>query len=57
MLALSVLFACSESDVPDDALHGIEQSEVARILPPAEALARANVPTLDPAPHVRGGNP
>jgi hypothetical protein len=49
ILALAALSACSETDAPDDELHPVKGSEVARILPAKEALDGAHVPTLDPA--------
>jgi hypothetical protein len=42
-------FRSSETDVPDDELHPVKGSQVARILPAKEALDGAHVPTLGPA--------
>lgn len=40
---------CDQSDAPDDVTRHPRVAEVARILPPDQALAGAHVPTLDPA--------
>lgn len=48
-LLLGLLLAgCSRSDAPDDAADARLGEHVARLLPAAEVLAGANVPTLDP---------
>lgn len=49
LLTLGVLTACGESERPDDELHPVKGTEIARITPAEEALAGAHVPTLDPA--------
>lgn len=49
LAALGVLAACSESQRPDDEVHPVKGTEIARITPAKEALAGAHVPTLDPA--------
>ena len=48
MLALAVLSGCSENEAPDDELHPVKGTEVARVVPAEQALAGAHVPTLDP---------
>lgn len=46
---LGIFAGCSESDAPDDELNPVSVPEVARIVPASEALAGAQVPSLDPA--------
>lgn len=47
-LALGLLAGCGQSDAPDDKLRPAGSPQVARVVPVEEALAGANVPTLDP---------
>lgn len=51
VVGLGMLVAgCKENEAPDDDLTSIRAPEIARIVPAQEALAGANIPTLDPAP-------
>ncbi len=46
-LSLCLLAGCSASEAPDDALPRLEGPEVARIVPAAQALTGAHIPTVD----------
>ncbi len=48
-LALALLSGCSDADAPDDELDPARGSGIPRILPAADALKGAHIPTLDPA--------
>lgn len=48
LLAFVLIAACTEADAPDDDLTAIHPPVIARTASPAEALANATVPTLDP---------
>lgn len=46
--AAGLIASCSESDLPDDELDPARGHAVPRIVAASEAIAGANVPTLDP---------
>lgn len=50
VLVLGAAAGCGEGGAPDDALAAIQAPEPAQILPAEEAIAGAQVATLDPAP-------
>ncbi len=48
-LALALLVGCSDANAPDDETAPARGSGIPRILPAAEVLQGAHIPTLDPA--------
>jgi hypothetical protein len=46
--SMGLLVGCSRNEAPDDAVNPAVGTEIARVLPAAEILAGADVPTLDP---------
>jgi hypothetical protein len=48
LAVLAVLGGCGESDAPDDKIQPVHAPEVRRVLPAEEAIAGAQLPTLDP---------
>jgi hypothetical protein len=50
VVALGLLVAgCGGNEAPDDDLTAIQPPKIVRVVPAQEALAGANIPTLDPA--------
>lgn len=49
VLGLWLLAGCDQNDAPDDVVQHPRAPEIARIVPVEEALANADVATLDPA--------
>ena len=49
LVALGALAACGEGPAPDDVIDPVHAPEVARVMPAAEAINGAHIPTLDPA--------
>lgn len=47
--ALAILSGCSEASAPDDETKPARAEKIPRLVPAAEALSGADIPTLDPS--------